>query len=107
MISTLYFSQFIAFYLWQITSAKRNPDSPLLAKIMANKKASRVLGAVLLLATAIGFVFSLGLLSGLCSFIIGLMGVGCLAVALDPFHYLRLPGLAMIYSCSVALEILI
>lgn len=109
MISTLYFVQFIAFYLWQLTSksAKRHQGSALTAKVLHNKKFSRILGSVLLLATAIGFVLTLGLLSGFCSFLIGLMGVGCLSVALEPFNYLRYPTIAVLYICSVALEIFI
>jgi hypothetical protein len=109
MISTLYFIQLIAFYLWQLTSksAKRSLASALTANVLQNKKIARILGGVLLLITAIGFVLTLGLLSGLCSFMIGLMAVGCLSVALEPFNYLRLPGVAILYICSVALEIFI
>ena len=109
MISTLYFVQFIAFYLWQLTakSAKRHQASALTAKVLQNKKFSRILSGVLLLVTAIGFILTLGLLSGSCSFLIGLMGVGCLSVALEPFNYFRYPTIAILYLCSVALEIFI
>ena len=109
MISTLYFIQFIAFYLWQLTSkpTKRSPASALTAKVLANKKFSRILGGFLLVITAIGFILTLGLLSGSCSFVIGLMGVGCLSVALEPFNYLRLPTVAVLYISCVVLEILI
>jgi hypothetical protein len=109
MISTLYFIQFIAFYLWQISaqSAKHGARSALTAKIIANKQAARILGGALLFITAIGFVYTMGLLSGLCGFVVGLMGVGCLSVALAPFNYLRLPGVVALYSCCVVLEIFI
>ncbi|MFD2148256.1 hypothetical protein [Mucilaginibacter antarcticus] len=109
MISTLYFIQFVAFYLWQLSakSAKGGANSTITAKIISNKKAARILGAVLLLITAVGFVCAIGLLSGLCGFVVGLMGVGCLSVVLEPFNYLRLPGVVGLYFCCVALEILI
>lgn len=109
MISTLYFIQFIAFYLWQISaqSAKHGATSVLTVKIIAHKQVARILGGVLLFITAIGFVYTMGLLSGLCGFVVGLMGVGCLSVALAPFNYLRMPSVAALYICSVVLEIFI
>jgi len=65
------------------------------------------MGAILLLLTGVAFIFKLGIMSGICSFVIGLMGVGCLSVILTPFHYLRLPQVAALYICSVAFEIFI
>lgn len=109
MISTLYLIQFMGFYLWQITSKfiKNRPANGPLAFMLTNRKCARIFGAALLLGACTGFIFVLGVMSGICGFIVGLMGVGCLCVALSPFNYLRLPGIAFIYVCAIILEITI
>jgi hypothetical protein len=108
MISTLYLMQFIAFYCLQATSKYTRQEHfftmPILAKAFSNKALIRGLAIALLLSASIGFVVKMGLMSGICGFILGLMGVGCLCVLLMPFRYIRLQGVAILYICSVALE---
>src|SRR5688572_23149635 len=100
MISTLYFIQFVAFYLWQSTGKP--------AKVAADKrKLWRTAGGGLLLVTIAGFIWQWGILSGICGWLVGLMAVGCLSVVIAPFKYVKLSGLAALYLCCVALEILI
>ncbi len=111
MISTLYLMQLVAFYCWQATSKYTRPEqfftTPTLAKAFHNKSFIRGLAIALLLAASVGFVLKMGVMSGICGFIVGLMGVGCLCVLLMPFRYIRLQGVAILYICSVALENLI
>lgn len=107
MITTLYFIQFIAFYLWQITAPKRQPVGGLWTYALANKSLTRLIGVALLLVTCVGFVFQWGLASGISGFFVGLMAVGCLSVAIEPFNYLRVQGVAAIYVGSVLLEMIL
>ncbi len=100
MISTLYFIQLIAFYLWQSTAKP--------AKVASERKRLlRSIGAALLLLTAVGFIWQWGALSGSCGWLVGLMGVGCLSAIITPFQYIKMPALIALYLCFVALEIFI
>jgi multisubunit Na+/H+ antiporter MnhE subunit len=109
MITTLYFIQFVAFYLWQITAAKRKPVAVggLLTYASANKSQARLIGAALCLVACVGFVLQWGLASGIVGFLVGLMAVGCLSVVIEPFNYLRIQGVAAIYVCCVILEMIL
>jgi hypothetical protein len=107
MITTLYFTQFVAFYLWQITAPKRQPVGGLLAYASANKSQTRLIGVVLALIACVGFVFHWGVAGGISGFFVGLMTVGCLSVVIEPFQYLRMQGVAAIYVCCVLLEIIL
>ncbi|MVM33947.1 hypothetical protein GO755_28185 [Spirosoma sp. HMF4905] len=107
MITTLYFIQFVAFYLWQITAPKRQPIGGLWAYAQTNKSQTRLIGAALALIACVGFVMQWGLASGLFGFVVGLMAVGCLSVVIEPFNYLRVPSVAAIYVSCVILEIIL
>lgn len=107
MITTLYFIQFIAFYLWQITAPKRQPVGGLSTYAVANKSQARLIGVALLIAACVGFVVRWGLASGIFGFFVGLMAVGCLSVVVEPFNYLRVQGVAALYVCCVILEVLL
>lgn len=109
MITTLSFILFVAFYLWQITAPKRKPVAVggLLAYASANKSQARLIGLALLLIACVGFVGQWGLASGIVGFFVGLMAVGCLSVVIEPFNYLRMPGVTAIYVCCVLLEIIV
>ncbi|PMD92495.1 hypothetical protein BWI97_20630 [Siphonobacter sp. BAB-5405] len=106
MISTLYLIQFIAFYLWQITSAsnKRQAPTGLMGYAFTHKSQTRLIGAFLGLLAIVGFIWLWGVASGFAGFVVGLMAVGCLCVVIEPFQYLRTPGVAVIYVCCVLLE---
>lgn len=107
MITTLYFIQFIAFYLWQVTAPKRQPVGGLLTYAVANKSQARLIGIALLVVACVGFVFQWGLASGIFGFFVGLMAVGCLSVIIEPFNYLRTLQVAAIYVGCVILEIIV
>lgn len=107
MISSLYFIQFVAFYLWQITAPKRQPVSDFGAYALEHKPQARLIGVALLLATCVGFTFQWGLASGILGFFVGLMTVGCLSVIIEPFNYLRKQEVAAIYVCCTLLEIIL
>ena len=107
MISTLFFIQFIAFYLWQTTAPKRQPVNGFWTYAVANKSQTRLIGVALSLVACVGFVFQWGLGSGLFGFFVGLMGVGCLSVVIEPFNYLRVQCVAAIYISCVILEMIL
>lgn len=109
MITTLYFVQFAAFFLWQLTASRHRPVSTtgVRASLPANTRLTRLTGTALGLVACTGFVFQWGLAAGIAGFAVGLMGVGCLSVILTPFQYLRLPGVAAIYVCCLILELVI
>ena len=109
MVSTLFLIQFVAFYFWQLTSAsnKRPVTGGFSAYMLRYKFRTRFIGGVLVLAALVGFIFTWGIASGMRGCIVGLMGVGCLSVVIDPFNYLRVQGLAAIYVCCVLLEMTI
>ncbi len=79
MITTLYFLQFTAFYLWQITSPKRLPARGLWAYAAANKLLTRLTGISLWGLAGAGFISQWGLAGGITGFLTGLMAVGCLS----------------------------
>ncbi|RAJ90828.1 hypothetical protein LX87_05457 [Larkinella arboricola] len=107
MLTTLYFVQFIAFYLWQITAPKRQPVGGFWTYAVANKSQTRLIGVALSLAACVGFVAQWGLASGLFGFFVGLMAVGCLSVVIEPLNYLRVQGVAAIYISCVLLEMIL
>ncbi|WP_028526892.1 hypothetical protein [Runella limosa] len=107
MTSSLLFIQFVAFYLWQITAAKRQPVGDVWAYALEHKSQTRLIGVSLLLASSVGFIFQWGLASGLFGFFVGLMTVGCLSVIIEPFSYLRLREVMAIYVCCTLLEIIL
>lgn len=107
MICTLYFIQFIAFYLWQITAPKRHPAGDFWVYALEYKPQTRLIGVALLLATCVGFVFQWGLASGIFGFFVGLMTVGCLSVIIEPFNYLRKQSVVAIYVCCMILEMIL
>lgn len=107
MITTLYFIQFFAFYLWQVTAPKRQPVGGLLTYAVENKSQARLIGIALLVVACVGFVLQWGLGSGISGFLVGLMAVGCLSVVIEPFNFLRTPGVAALYVGCVILEIIL
>ncbi|OIN60685.1 hypothetical protein [Arsenicibacter rosenii] len=109
MITTFCFIQFIAFYLWQVTSPryKSVAMTGLTAAATGHTTLSRLTGTVLWLGACTGFIVQWGVGAGCCGFITGLMAVGGLSVMLEPFQYLRVPGITAIYICCVILEIFV
>ncbi|MBT1707256.1 hypothetical protein KK062_03440 [Fulvivirgaceae bacterium PWU5] len=106
MITTFYFIQLIAFQLWYITSEQVDPPA-YLRSLLRHKQACRILSAALLLAVAVLFVVRFGWMTGICASIIGLMGVGSLAVLVNPFRYVNETGVVVLYAFFLMLEFLI
>lgn len=109
MISTLYLIQLVAFQLWYLTSKQIRPapDTGYALRVVQQPKQSRLVGSALFLSTTVIFVLMLGLMSGICASLVGLMGVGCLTVSLQPFNYLRLSTVGFLYALSLILELFI
>lgn len=109
MITTLFFMQLIGFQLWHITSKQVKQTNPpaYLQGILNNKQRYRIAGAVLFLIATVLFIVKWGWMSGICASIIGLMGVGCLIVALHPFRYIGEKEVFLFYGLFLILEILI
>jgi len=109
MITTFYFIQLIAFQLLYVTSEQEkyaNPPSYLLS-ILCRKRAYRIFGAALMLLVTIAFVVQWGWMTGICASLIGLMGIGCLVVSLNPFRYVNEKGVVVLYAFFLMLEFLV
>ena len=106
MISTLFFLLLLAFQLWYLASgqAKTQPAG-YRAYAAGNPRNARIAGGVLLALAAGAFVFRFGWMTGLSAWLVGLMGVGCLVVALAPFRYFSPVSVAALYIVSLLLEL--
>jgi hypothetical protein len=109
MISTLYFLLLIAFQLWYLTSkqVKYAYTTPYMLNIKKEPERYRIIGILLLLITAALFVMKMGWMSGLCAWLVGLMGIGSLVIMLSPFRYLRPGEVIVLYIICLSLEIFI
>jgi hypothetical protein len=109
MITTFYFIQLIAFQLLYATSEQEKQANPpsYLRSILRNKQAYRIVGGVLMLLVTIAFIVQWGWMTGICASLIGLMGIGCLVVLLNPFRYVNEKGVVALYAFFVMLEFLV
>ena len=109
MFSTLYLILLVAFQLWYLTSRqlKTAPSAAYLQPVIRNQRQTRLMGGVLCLAATALFIAKLGWMSGISASIIGLMGIGCLTVTLQPFNYLRIETVVLLYVFSLILELLV
>jgi hypothetical protein len=107
MITTLYFLLLVAFQLWYLTSAKRDQamQSIYLRNIFRNSRIYRLIALGLILLVTCLFIITLGATSGIFAAIVGLMGVGCLVVLLQPFRYINEKVVAAVYALFVILEL--
>lgn len=107
MISTFFFLLLIAFQLWYLTSpqVKLQPVG-YQVYVTKNPQNSRIAGGALLAIAAILFVLKFGLMTGLCAWLVGLMGVGGLIVALAPFRYLNIYSTLILYIVFLGLELI-
>jgi len=107
MFSTLFFLLLTAFYLWYLTSPQVKMQPMGFQVYVANKPHSaRLAGGGLLLLTAVLLGLKLGWMTGLSTWLVGLMGVGGLVVALAPFRYLNGYVLLGLYVVFLGLELL-
>lgn len=109
MITTLFFLQLIGFHLWYITSKQvKLAQAPrYLTGILKNKPKFRAMGLFLMLLATLLFVGKWGLMTGLCASLVGLMGLGCLVVLVQPFQYIQEKGLIAIYLIFLSLELFV
>jgi hypothetical protein len=106
MISTLFFLLLIAFHLWYLSSSQfKIQPVGYQAYVTNNPRPARILGWALAGLVATLLVWRFGWMTGLCTWLVGLMGVGNLIVTLAPFRYLRLPATLLIYLVLLTLEI--
>ncbi|MCD9016657.1 hypothetical protein [Parachryseolinea silvisoli] len=109
MITTFYFIQLIAFQLLYVTSEQvehTDPPSYLLS-ILRHRQTYRMIGGALMLLVTIAFVVQWGWMTGICASLVGLMGVGCLVVSLNPFRYVNETGVVVLYVFFLTLEFLV
>ena len=109
MITTVFLLQLISFELLYLSS-KQNRQQKLpvyLAGILLNAKGNSIASGALLFISAALFISQLGWASGLSSAVFGAMAAGSLIVVLQPFNYLRIPAVALIYVFALLLEIFI
>jgi hypothetical protein len=109
MITTFYFIQLIAFQLLYVLSEQEthaNPPSYLLG-ILRHKQAYRIVGGVLMLLVTVAFIVQWGWMTGICASLIGLMGIGCLVVFLNPFRYVNEKAVVALYAFFLMLEFLV
>ena len=106
MISTLFFLLLIAFQLWYLSSSRlRIQPVGYQVYVTNNPGPARLAGWLLAALAAALFVWKLGWMTGLCTWLVGLMGVGSLIVTLAPFRYLRLPATVLVYLVLFTLEV--
>lgn len=106
MISTLFLLLLAAFQLWYLASpqVKLQPVGYQGYVTRHPQQARLAGGAVLVLAAAL-FVLRFGPMTGLCAWLVGLMGVGSLVVALAPFRYLNVYATLLLYLVSLSFEL--
>jgi len=102
MFTTLFFLELIAFQIWYITTT-----SGYVIPVVRNKKIYRTAGIALLVLATVLFIARLGFMSGITASLVGLMGVGGLVVLLNPFHYVSVRSVVLLYVLFAVLEVLI
>ena len=106
MISTFFFLLLLAFQLWYFASGPvKTAPAGYQAYVLNHPRNARLAGSALALLTAVLFVVKFGVMTGLCAWLVGLMGVGCLVVALAPFRYLSPALVGLLYALCLTLEV--
>lgn len=109
MITTTFLLLLISFELFYLTSKQfkqQNLPSYMLS-IKAKAKIFRMVAGVLFMLATVLFVFQLGWTSGIIAVIIGVMAAGSLIVTTQPFQYLRLTTVTVLYFSVLLLEFFI
>ncbi len=106
MITTLFFMQLIGFQLWHITSKQvKHANKPrYLVYILNHTQRFRNIGVALFLLAMVLFVMKWGFMTGICTGIVGLMGLGCLVVLIHPFRFINEKSIIFLYVFFVFLE---
>lgn len=107
MLSTLFFLLLVAFACGYLTSRQlKQPLAGYQAYVARHPRHFRLVAGALLAGTALTCVWLLGPMTGLSTWLVGLMGGGCLVVALGPLGYLNGPTLITLYVVFLSLELL-
>jgi hypothetical protein len=107
MFSTLFLLLLVAFALGYLTSPQlKQPLAGYPAYVARHPLPFRAMAGALLAFTALACAWQLGPMTGLSTWLVGLMGVGCLVVALGPLGYLNGPTVATLYVVFLSLELL-
>ncbi|WP_400193273.1 hypothetical protein [Hymenobacter sp. B81] len=106
MISTVFLLQLLAFQLWYRTSPQVKQPVGYPAYAVKNPLGVRAVGVLLAAATAALLAAHWGWMTGLCAWLVGLMGVGSLVVALAPLRLLNAYAVALLFTLALALELL-
>lgn len=110
MYSTLFLLLLVAFSLYYLTSPQLKGVKLQLAgyqvRISQQPRNFRVAASGLLALTALAFGLLLGPMTGLSTWLVGLMAVGGLVTALAPLGYLNPPTVATLYALGLGLELL-
>jgi len=109
MISTLFLVILFSFEAFYLTSKQYKPVNPsaFTEKVRKSKKAFRIGASLILLVAIFAFITWYGMASGIFAAIVTLMAAASLIVILQPFAYLKLNGVALIYVVILLLEIFI
>jgi len=109
MITTTFLLLLISFELFYLTSKqfKQQNLPAYIFSIKAKAKIFRLVAGLLFVLATILFVFNLGWTSGILAIVVGVMAAGSLVVTLQPFQYLRLTTVAVLYFSVLLLEVFI
>jgi hypothetical protein len=107
MLSTLFLLLLVAFALGYLASGQvKMPLVGYQAYVAQRPRPARLAGGLLLALTALVLGLQLGWMTGLSTWLVGLMAAGCLVVALAPLGYLALRPVAALYVVFLGLELL-
>lgn len=109
MITTLFLLQLIGFQLWHISSKQVRHSNPpaYLLHILDHSSRYRMTGSLLFLISTVLFIWKWGWMTGICASVVGIMAVGSLVVALQPFGYISQKTVLLLYAFFLILEIFI
>jgi hypothetical protein len=109
MITTIFLLLLISFEIWYLTSSQYKPRHPsvYISKIISNGKKLRIGAAVLFFVANALMIFQLGWASGIAAAIVGIMAAGSLIVVLQPFGYMRIKTISILYFTVLLLEFFI
>jgi len=109
MFSTICLLFLGGFILWMNTSMRIAwpHKNPVLTRIASSPVYCRYAAGALFLAATMLCVTLLGWASGLFAAIVVLMTAGSVSVLFFPFRYVGTKGIAILYICALALELII
>lgn len=109
MYTTIIFLIFIAFlFLYNTSKKSKWADKPVWASYFEQRRMlSAIISAFLMLFAGVMLVYDNGMASGIFSFMVIMMTMGCLIVLLFPFRYLSIRQVVFLFLFFVVFEQLI